>query len=238
MRAIWNRLSHNWQLKLSALGIATVLWLGVQSGRPYRYRMDHVPVRVANHDAEWVVAAQPSPAFVSVELEGLYRDLLRLGTLRPRVVIPVDDVSDTAAIFALKRAWLDYAVPTNARGVTNITVVRMQPDTIRVSFDRLATRLVSLHARFSGAIADGYELAGPPIIDPAVVRATGAARLLARLDSIELPAIDVSSMRGDDTVTLDLDTTAIGATITPHRARIIVPIRRKVSMTEQTPVIR
>jgi YbbR domain-containing protein len=238
MRRVWSRATESWQLKLSALGIATLLWLGVQSGRPYHYRLSHVPVRVQNHDAEWVVASAPSPASVSVEFEGLFRDLFRLGAAKPAVVIPVDDVRDTAAIFALKRTWIEYAIPANGRGATGITVSRIRPDTIRVAFDRLATKLLTLHARFNGTIADGYELAGPPIVDPSVVRATGASHRLAQLDSIELPTIDVSALRGNDTVILNLDTAAIGALITPHRARVIIPIRRKITMTPAAPVGR
>lgn len=224
MRSPLSLVSNNWQLKITAIVIAFLLWLGVQGSKPYLYRMSHVPVRVANHDAEWVIASSPSPATVSVEFHAPFRDLLRLSAAKPIVVVPVADVTDTAAVFALKQAWVSTGDPDKG-----VLVGKISPDTVRVSFDRVATRLVALHARFTGKVADGYEIAGAPVIDPPVVRASGAARLLARLDTITLQNIDISGMRGDDTVLVNIDTTGRGAFITPLRARVVVPIRRKLA---------
>lgn len=233
MRSPLKLVTNNWQLKTTAVVIAFLLWLGVQGGKPYLYRMSHVPVRIANSDAEWVVASAPSPATVAVEFQAPFRDLLHLSATRPVVIVPVGDVTDTAAVFALKRSWVKIGDRDK-----RVLVGKILPDTVRVSFDRVATRLVLLHARFSGSVADGYELAGSPKFDPPVVRASGAARLLSRLDTITLQTIDISGMRGDDTVQVNIDTTGLGAFITPMHARVIVPIRRKLAPVPGTTTVR
>jgi YbbR domain-containing protein len=224
MRSPLSLVTNNWQLKITSVVVAFLLWLGVQGSKPYLYRMSHVPVRISNRDAEWVIASTPSPATVSIEFHAPFRDLLHLSAAKPVVVIPVADVTDTAAVFALKQSWVNTG--DTDKGVL---VGRIDPDTVRVSFDRVATRLVTLHARFTGKVADGYELAGAPMIDPSVVRASGAARRLARLDTIYLQNIDISGMRGDDTVQVNIDTAGLGAFISPTHARVLVPIRRKLA---------
>jgi hypothetical protein len=225
MRRPLQAVVNNWQLKLAAFAIAFLLWLAVQGGRPYRYRMPHVPVRVANSDPEWIVSSEPVPATVSIEFHGTFRDLLRLPSSKPAVIVPVDRVRDTAGVYILRNEWVDAGSPGH-----DIVIGPIRPDSVRISFDRVATRLIAVRAHFTGKVQDGYELAGLPIIDPPVVRASGPSRRLAHMDTLDLDDIDVSGLTADDTVTLTIDTAAIGANITPRRVRIVVPIRRRLAL--------
>jgi YbbR domain-containing protein len=231
LQKLLETVADNWRLKLTAFAIAFLLWMAVQSGKPYRYRMAHVPVRIVNNNPEWIVSAPPAPATVSIEFQGRFRDLVRLPSAEPAVLIPVQSVTDTVAVFRLREAWVDMG---SASG--DILIGRIRPDSVRVTFDRMATRLITLQAQFSGALADGYELAGLPLIDPPVVRASGPARRLGRLDTLQLENIDLSGLRADDTVRLTIDTTGLGATITPRRVRVVVPVRPQQTLLGQDTV--
>ena len=228
MRGILGKLAHNWQLKLAAFAIALVLWFAVQGDKPYRYRMT-IPVRVVNQDAEWVLTREPSPSEVTVEFSGAYRDLIGLRSANPAMVIPVDRVRDTVQVRALQRTWVALG---DAQG--DVAVGAIRPDSVRLAFDRIATRLVALRPHYNGDVEEGFVLAGPPILDPVMVRASGAARRLARMDSIDLPAINVSGVRAVDTFEVVIDTTTLGASITPRRVRVILPIRPKAAVLPDT----
>src|SRR5687768_15971065 len=133
MRGIPGFLSNNWQLKLAAFAIAIVLWFAVQGDKPYRYRMS-IPVRVVNRDAEWIMTRAPDPATVTVQFSGAYRDLIRLRGALPSIIVPVDNVQDSIQKRALQRAWVDVG------GVEGVSIGVVRPDTVRLAFDRIATR--------------------------------------------------------------------------------------------------
>jgi YbbR domain-containing protein len=220
VRKLFETATNNWQLKLTALALAFLLWLAVQSGKPYRYRMSQVPVRIVNHDAEYVVSNAPTPAFVSIEFFGRFRDLMALPASGVEVRIPVENVSDTSAAYGVRRENVDFG---SADG--DVTTGSIRPDTVHVSFDRIATRLVILRATLAGAPPSGYSLVGPPTTDPQVVRVSGPSRRLARMDTIHLPAIDISRMTGAQVAEVTIDTTNLGVTVSPRRIRVTVPLQ-------------
>ncbi|MEO5511377.1 MAG: YbbR-like domain-containing protein [Longimicrobiales bacterium] len=220
-------MTRNWQLKLTAIVIAFLLWAAVQSGRPYRYRMTRVPVRVVNHDPEWVVSSDVSPAAVSIEFRGSFRDLLKLATAGVAIEVPVGDVSGRTAVYSLRSGWVDLG-----RASSDIEVGRIVPESVHVAFDRIATRLVAVRAKFDGALPDGYELRGAPVLDPAVVRVSGPAQRLTEMDTVDLPAIDLAGRRVSETVELMIDTTGLGVTVSPRRVRVALPVRTAVKVRQ------
>jgi YbbR domain-containing protein len=223
MRGLPGPLTNNWQLKLSAFAIAVVLWFVVQGDKPYTHRMS-LPVLVANHDAEWVLTREPSPSHVAVRFSGSYRDLIALRNANPSIIVPVEAVRDSVQTRLLQRARVDVG---SVEG--SVAINDFRPDSVRLAFDRIATRLVALRPHFNGDVPSGYELEGPPIIEPVMVRASGPARRLAKMDSINLPPINVSGVRAIDTFDLVIDTTTLHASISPRRVRVILPMRPKGS---------
>jgi hypothetical protein len=219
VRKVLDAIAFNWQLKLTALGIALLLWLVVQSGKPYRYRMSQVPVKVVNQDGDWIVARPPSPSTVSIEFYGRFRDLLELASSGVSVLVPVEDVQDTIAVYALHRGSVDLGTASR-----DITVGSIRPDSVYVTFDRMATRLAEVYAPLTGTPPAGYELAGALITDPSVVRVSGPSRRLARMDTITLPPIDIGRITGYDTTEITIDTVGTGVMVSPRRVRVIVPM--------------
>jgi hypothetical protein len=103
-------------------------------------------------------------------------------------------------------------------------VVRIEPVTVRLAFERVGAKLLPLTIDFSGRPAEGHVLAGPPIIEPNLVRASGGVGRLARLDSLRL-SLNLDNRQGVDTLEVQVDTTGMGLVLSPNRVRVIVSIR-------------
>jgi YbbR domain-containing protein len=210
----------DWALKLTALVLAFLLWTTVQADTPGQWTADDIEVRVVNNDADWVTADPPTPRSVRVVFRGPYRELLRAASERPDIIVSVDQVTDSTEVHVLRPNWV--RMPT---GTPNTAVVDIQPSTVRLSFDRVATRLLPVTVSLQGEPAPGFELVGLPEVEPSVVRASGAGRNLARIDSLRLPPIDLRDRRSLDTLELTIDTTGTGLIISPRTVRVVVPIR-------------
>lgn len=214
-------LRSNWTLKLIALGLAVLLWSVVQAESQTRVTVPDVPVRIVLRDPDWVVSGPPSPGTVNVVFSGPIRELFRLFTQPPELVVPVDAVRDTSELHVLRTAWVALQP-----GMDNTRVDDVRPSTARLSFDRITTRIVPLALPISAPPADGWELASPIRLDPPAVGASGATMRLARLDSLRLPPLDLGRIRGYDTLTVAIDTTGLGLQISPRSVRVIVPMRQ------------
>jgi YbbR domain-containing protein len=213
-------LRGNWLLKLTALGLAFLLWSVVRAEAPTRVTIPDVPVRVVMRDADWVLAAPPNPATVSVVFSGPVRELVRLAVQRPELVVPIDEVRDSTEIHVLRTGWVAMQA-----GMDNTRADDVLPSTARLVFDRVTTRILPLALRAAGELPEGLELVGPIRLEPADVRASGAARRLDGIDSLRLPPIDLRAVRGYDTLTVAIDTAGTGLLVSPRTVRVIVPAR-------------
>ncbi|HSJ23797.1 MAG TPA: hypothetical protein VK929_03865 [Longimicrobiales bacterium] len=209
----------DWALKLTALALAFLLWTTVRADTPGQWATDDIEVRIVNSDADWVVAEPPTPRSVRVVFRGPYRELLRAASERPDIIVPVDVVNDSSETHVLRPNWI--RMPT---GTPNVDIVDIQPSTVRLEFDRVSTRLVNVAAPLRGELPAGFELLGPPELEPSVVRASGAGRMLSRTDTLRLPPIDLRDRRGIDTLELTIDTTGTGLIVSPRTIRVIVPV--------------
>lgn len=211
--------AKDWALKLTALALAFLLWTIVRADEPSTYDMD-IEVRVVNNDADWVVAAAPMPNTIRTRFRGPIGELFRTASDRPYVLVPIDQVTDSVETLALRRNWV--RMPP---GTDNTEVTDFQPSTVRLSFDRVSTRLIPVAVGVLGEPAPGYELAGRPEVEPSAVRASGAQRDLMRIDTLRLPAIDLRDRRALDTLEMTIDTAGSGLIISPRTVRVVVPIR-------------
>lgn len=219
LRRVIDWVTTDWALKVTALALAFLMWITVRADTPGQWSAE-VPVRVTNNDAGWVLANEPDPEAVTVVFRGPYRELLRAASERPEFNIPIQEVTDSVEIRELRSEWLRLPAGTGNTAVSNF-----QPRTVRLSFDRVATRLVPVAAPLVGALPPGFELEGRVEIEPIVVRASGASRYLARIDSLRLPPIEMRDRRTYDTLELTIDTTGTGLVISPRTVRVFVPVR-------------
>lgn len=213
-----DRLTNNWQLKLTALVLAFLFWAALRREQPYRYTFPRVPVAIMNEDPDWVLAGPPEPATIRVTLEGPGGELLEIAGKPPEVRIPMNTVSDSAQLRELRHAWVRFGAYPGTR------VVSVDPPAVRLSFERLGAKLLPLAVAFSGRPADGFELVGGAVIEPPVVRASGGVGRLARMDSLRL-ALNLDDRRGIDTLEVAVDTAGTGLVFSPNRVRVIITLR-------------
>lgn len=213
-------ITNNWALKLTSLAVAFLLWGAVKAEVPERVRLSDVPVRVVNRDADWVVAAPAAPSTVEIEFSGPTRELLRFAVQSPEVLVPIDEVTDSSEIRVLRTGWVQLY-----GGMDNTRVEDIRPSTVQLHFDRVVSDLVPVTVRVIGTPAQGYELAGPIEVEPSALRASGAASVMATLDSLRLGPIDLSGWATTDTFPLGVDTVGLGVMVTPTTVRLVVPVR-------------
>jgi YbbR domain-containing protein len=221
----------DWVLKLTSLILAFLLWTTVQADAPGQWE-GTVPVRVVNNDAGWVLAEAPQPQEVRIVMRGPYRELLRATSERPEMVIPVDQVDDSTETRNVYPHWV--RMPP---GTPNIRVTgEVQPTTVRLVWDRVTTRVIPVAVQVVGQPPEGYRLDGAPAIEPDFVRASGAGRNLAGIDSLYLPPIDLRDRRTMDTMQMTIDTAGTGLIISPRTLRVIVPIRPILTEQQLPPI--
>jgi YbbR domain-containing protein len=223
LERVTNLLRGNWALKLTALGLAFLLWSVVRAETHTRNIITEVPVRVVLRDADWVVYGEPVPPTVSVVVGGPTRELVRLRWQGPEVVVPIDQVSDSTEVHVLRNNWV--VVPGGIDDSRVALVEDIRPSTVRIRFDRLHMRLIPVAVMTSGTLPPGFELAGPITIEPPVVAAHGASRRFDGLDALALPPISLGTLRAPDTATVQIDTTGLGLIVSPRTVRVIVPVR-------------
>lgn len=212
-------ISKNWQLKLSALAMAVLLWTVPRFEAQSSRVLEDLPVRVQLNDPEWVLAGNPMPATVRATLSGPARELFALGVDRPPVVIPVDRVSSADTAVLLRFSWL--RIP----GRDGVVVDDLSPGAVRLSFERISTRPVSLAARLTGDLPEGLSLAAPPEVTPNVVQALGAAGRLETLDSLFLRPLDLSRIRASGTFIQTVDTAGLqGIVVSPVQAAVRIRV--------------
>jgi YbbR domain-containing protein len=223
---------NDWALKLTALVLAFLMWITVRADEPGQWSWE-VPVRVVNTDADWVVTGVPVPSEVTLVLRGPYRELLRASSNRPEIIVPVGpgEITDSTEVFQLRHSWV--SLPS---GTDQVEVNEVLPSSVRIPFDRVSTRIIPVAAPLLGEPPPGYALVGDVVIEPVVVRASGAGRAIARMDSVRLPPIDLRGVRSYDTLDLTIDTTGTGLIISPRTVRVFVPVGPVVSDTI-TPIV-
>lgn len=220
--------TESWALKLSALGLAILLWMGVRASQPERATFPGIPVEVDLRDPAWQLAGPPEPAVVRVTVLGPAGELLSLAGDPPRIVLPVERVSDSLERQVLPLQWVQ--LPTSVR---DARVLGLQPDTILLRYERLVARTLPLRVRTTGSLAAGYELAGPINTNPAVLTARGPERFIQGLDSVPLLPVDLSGLRSTTNVPTRVDTSALdGVVVEAREVNVVIRVAMSDSLAE------
>jgi hypothetical protein len=218
VRRWWETLTNDRLLKLTALGLAFLLWTLVETDN--RVGIDAIPVVVANADAGWVLAAEPEPSSVEVVFSGPVRELIRVAAERPEILVPIDSVRDTTDVVVLRPTWVALG-----NGMDNTRVEEITPRAVRLRFDRVTTRMIPVTVSVVGEPEAGYEFVGQIALEPTAIRASGASRVLDTLDTVRLPAIDLGRRMATDTIVIPVDSLGPGIIAVPRQVRAIVEIR-------------
>lgn len=208
-------ITHNWRLKLAALGLAVLIWAVVSSEQ---VTSQWIPVRIdpVVRDPEYVLGAPPEPAEVRVQFTGPGRELWELALDRPRLVLPLSNVGERRA-FPVDPSMLRIPAGLSVR------VQDIRPAVVRVDLQRLASRVVPVRARIASRSLRRYVVQGELEILPATLRVTGPADRLAELDAVTTRAFDIVPEPGDSTFErqVELDTTGLdGLSLSRGRVQV------------------
>lgn len=213
--------TENWALKLAAVAIAILLWLAVRAGDEEQATFRNIPVDVDLRDPDWRLREDPEPGVLDVTVQGPTGQLMDLTTGEsPRIVLPIERVNDTleSQVVSPRSVQLPPGIP-------NTRVVELEPDTIRLRFERLASRTLPVRVRTEGRLPSGFVLSLPINTSPAAVEARGPARALENLDSVPLLPVQLSGLRSTTNVPARVDSGAIGRiSVEPREVNVILRV--------------
>ncbi|HEX8393668.1 MAG TPA: hypothetical protein VF665_15085, partial [Longimicrobium sp.] len=212
-RVTLRTLTRNWPLKLAAFALSVLVWAVVSAEQ---VTTQWIPVRVdpVVRDPQFVISGPPEPQEVRVQFTGPGRELWELAIDRPALVLPIRQVGE-GRTFALDPAMvrIPQGLSVNARDV--------RPAVVALGLQRLASRLVPIHATISGRSLRRYVVGDSLSIFPAEVRVTGGADQVNALTVLNTLPFEIVPDDSTFSREIALDTAALGG-LSVSRARVRV----------------
>jgi YbbR domain-containing protein len=216
------RLTHNWRLKLLALGLAVFLWAIVQN-EPNPETFPSVPVQVDVADTAWTLAGPPRPATVELRLGGPGGEMVRLARQGPVVRVPVASVGSRDTTIALRRDWVDLGEGSR------LSVELFSPPVVHITLERAVTRPVPVSVRLQGRLGSRLALSGPVSLNPSVVRLHGGRSRVGSIDSVPLRPLDLSDVDRSGDFTVAIDTShLLGIRVTPRTTTVTLRVEKEI----------
>lgn len=239
-----NRITNNWNLKLTALVLAIALWTHVRGEvNPWETATFKVPLRFDRSDLPQkliITDASKIPAVVNVTVRAPRLVLREMkGSGLPNPLAPPDEVT-TAANGAL-RATLDFTgahrgeqtIPIKIEPRNDLEVIGTNPGDIVVTLDQAAVNRFFVEPDFAPALKAAYTVQGARV-EPATVEVSGPSNQLAKVARVQARIISVRA--GGGLMTLQkvplfaCDSSGenvLGVRIEPEQATVGVNLREK-----------
>ena len=223
MASLTGVLTRNWSLKLSAFGVALLLWFAVRAEAPSREELIGIPVEVELADPGWVVVDGPNPATVSLRMAGPSRELLGVTADRPALVIPIDEVTAADTTVPLRSSWVRFG------DRPGVVVEGIEPPAVTVALEPLEGRVLPAAVRVRGELPPAWALSALPQAFPEGVRVSGPAGRLAGLDSARLLPVDLAGITGPGRIPVAVDTAGLGGLVVrPAAVELELPVEERV----------
>jgi len=217
-------LTRGWALKLSAFGLALLVWVAVRIEVPTMQEISGIPVRVILLDPRWALLETPTPPTVTVRFAAPSRELIRMGLDRPTISIPLDAVVTGDTVIVLNSAWL------SVHGRTGVEIESIQPSSVRILLQPIERRAYPPALRLDGSLPDSLALANFPVADPPEIRVSGPRSRLAEIDSIPLTPIDLSAITAPGTYPARVDTTTLtGLEVQPRELSVLLQFEERIT---------
>lgn len=221
-------MTRNWTLKLSAFGIALLLWISVRVEAPNAQTLDGVPVRVDVADPRWALVDDPSPNGVTVRFRGPSRELLRMTVDRPSIVIPLNQVSSGDTIIALQRQWV------RLQDRPGVTVEDIQPGTVTLRLESVMRVELPAALRFEGELSEEWAFTHRPSPEPSELVVSGPESRVLQLDSVPMRPLDLAAVNGAGRQTIQVDTSAVrGIHVQPGQVEVELRVVERVTRIER-----
>lgn len=164
----------------------------------------------------------PIPASIHVTLQGSARaidSLIQAGI--PPVEIDLRDGHRESVVFDESM----FTLPPE----TKVTII--DPSSIELDWEDVATRQIPIQAAITGQPADGYVVKGEPEVDPKTITVSGPISAIEVLQFARLSAFDVSGLsEGVHRRRLGIDAPPVRVRyLGPQAANVAVTVARRVS---------
>jgi len=204
VRSILGFVTHNWKLKLSALGLALLLWVTVTADQlSVQWLM--VPVEIELRDPNFQLQDGPQPREVQVRISGPRREFWDLGLNRPQLRLVLTDVVEGTHQYSLDPQQVQ--IPRRvARGLTPIDV---SPARVAISFERVTTATVPVRIRVATGPGEEFAFADTLVVRPTTVRVSGPSVRVGRINAVQTLPLDLSGEQGAIERSVQIDTTGL-----------------------------
>jgi YbbR domain-containing protein len=179
-------MSRNWVLKLVCLGLAFVVWQGVQDSTSFEVVIADVPVRISAGDGHAVL--NQSTDVVSIRFRGAREELRFIN--REQLTVELDLSDRTHRLRRVVRL-----APRHVRAPSRAHAVEFYPEQVVVTLDREVERVVPVKATLEGDLPDGIQLE-KAVCSPATVRVRGAEQRLLELEQLRTEPVQLDGRYG------------------------------------------
>ena len=207
----------NWPVKLTALILSTLLWMGVAAEQP---TSQLVPVALDVSPPGGRALTQTLPR-VHALIVAPARELVKLYGSPPAIhkIIP-DSVSSSR--YVLELAPGDVTIP---EGGTSAKVEDVQPRSVVIALDDVARKAVAVVPRVTIRPDSGFDVIGGIGVSPSTVMVTGPVALVDRITEVSTLPLDISGASGPVTHVVAIDTAALGAVrVTPRAVEVAADV--------------
>ncbi len=183
---------HNLPLKIGALLLALLLWVHVATNKPYEYQFE-LPLVIDNIPAG-LLQTNLLPTSIAVRVKTSGKQLIVLDANQPRLRISAAEYREGN----FERELTDNDAMTSFDEVyENVTIV--SPRKLFLRFEREVEKSVLVKSRVSCIPQPGFMTVGPVKIVPEMVRLSGPASAMKRIQEIETETLELSGLTAETT---------------------------------------
>ncbi len=196
-------ITRNWPIKGAALFLALMLYVAVQLQQPWTTSFD-VTLNVLLPPGRALMNKLPK---VRAQISGKGSQILKLYTLSGNITRRVPDTLTASTwLIRLDPAEVELALPKGA----DVRVMEVRPSEITVALDSVARKEVRIVSLVSVTPDSDQVLHGGLSMTPTTVRLVGPERSLAAIDSVTTVPMEITSVSGEFTRNVPLDTMPLG----------------------------
>lgn len=181
----------NLSLKLTALGLALLLWFHVATNREYDYPI--TLTLTAGVVPDGFTLAEPLPEEIKVLLHGTGKELVRLLWNEGRARILLEPWMEGAYPVSADRIQVDLNADLRVKQI-------IEPTTFMVHVDTVIERRIQVQFEGEYVTAAGKSLVRPPQLDPEFVTLHGPRSRLNRIGSVGIESVDFDVLEGSSRV--------------------------------------
>jgi len=196
-------ITRNWPIKGAALFLALMLYVAVQLQQPVTTSFD-VTLNVQLPRGR---ALMQKPPKVRVQISGKGSQILKLRSLAGDITRRIPDTLTTSTyLIHLDPTEVELALPKGA----DVRVMEVRPSEITLALDSVARKDVRIVSLVTVRPDSNQLLHGGLLMTPTMARLVGPDQALDAIDSVTTLPTEITSVSGEFSRTVPIDTTPLG----------------------------